>query len=230
MTKTAVCALLAAVAVLTNLSLMAAAVGLDVARLFAFSKLHDVDATGARLLVASTIADAAFYLLCVPVSIGLARALSSPRSQVGGSTGATGAPTAQIVGAVGYAVSGAAGALLLTTQWPGLFARAAAGDVDAVARFEIITTFVFRTLWHQIGSASGALWWFAVAVAARRDGRAALAAVSAALAVASGVELIVTSAHFDALASAVLTMNLSLLPLWAIVAALTLSTRVPMFR
>lgn len=218
----AVSALLATAAVLTNLALMLAAVDLDVARLHAFSELYDVDPKHAPLLVASTIADAAFYLFLIPVGIALAAKLTSVPSSA---CSVRVARVVQMVGAVVYALSGAAGALTLTMTWPGLFARVAAGDDGAAARFELVSTFVFHTVWHQVGSASGALWWLFVAITAPRAGRYALAALSSALCLASLAELIVTSARLEALASAVLTVNLALLPTWALGAAAALWPR-----
>ena len=203
----AVCALLAAAAVITNAALMLAAVDLDIARLHAFGKLYDAGASGARLLVASTIADAAFYLLLAPVAVGLSRALAAP----------FGATAAQLGGGLAYAVTGAAGALWLTLTWPSLFSSVAAGDVDAAARFELTTTLVFRTVWHQVGATAGAVWWLSAAAAAHRVKRRAVAAISAALGLACALQLVATTAGLETIATFVLDIYLGLLPLWAII-------------
>ncbi|MDP2342717.1 MAG: hypothetical protein Q8O67_17305 [Deltaproteobacteria bacterium] len=208
----AICALLATVSLLTNMVLMVVAVDFDVARLQAFGCLYDVDAAAQPLLIASTLFDAFFYLLLAPVALALA--LSS-------AAGSRNVRFAQVAGGLVYAAAGAVGALTLTLVWPELFARVAAGDAGAAARFEIITTFVFHTVWHQIGAAAGALWWLAVGIGVWRAHRS-LGVVSVALCFLSLAELVATSARLDGLAVPLLNVYLALLPIWTLVTAASL--------
>ncbi len=205
-------AFIAAACAIANLAAMLVAVRFDAARLHDFAGLHDVDARGARWLVASMVVDALFYLCLAPVAHALA---SSVRGKAGSAQRAAGSA---------YALLGAAGALILVIVWPGLFARAAQGDIDAVAEFARVTGFVYRVLWNGACATVGAVWWLLVARTWRRD-RRALAVVSLVLSVASAVEAAAVIAGAHAFADAVLDPYLALLPIWAVAAGWSLRAR-----
>ena len=98
-------------------------------------------------LVASLVADLAFYLLLISVAIGL------------------GGRVARWAG-VAYALIGAAGAAILLWQWP---AALYAADAE---QFERVTRVVYFGLWNGVGAAAACVWWVAVAWRTRRSHRA----------------------------------------------------------
>lgn len=202
-------ALVAAACCVANLALMLLAVDFDIERLHAFAALHDVDDTGASLLVASMVFDAGFYLSLVPVALALTSTITHRRV-----TRAAG---------VLYGVVGAAGALTLAIGWSRWFARIDAGDLEATARFVEVTEAVYRTVWHQICASLGALWWLTLAWRERR-GHMRLALASAALGVASAVQVLVVTTKLEG-ADVVLDVYLALLLVWTVTAGASLLTR-----
>ena len=88
-------------------------------------------------LVVSLVADLAFYLLLIPVAIGL----GGRKTRWAG---------------VGYALIGAAGAMILLWQWPVSLHLAEA------ERFERVTRVVYFGLWNGVGAALACIWWAAV--------------------------------------------------------------------
>ena len=149
----AACAVVAALCALGNLVTMALAVDFDVARLFAFGALVDVDARGARWLVASMFIDAGYYALLVPVAFALP------------ARGAWG-DLARISGVV-YGTIGAGGALSLALLWPPLFDRFDAGDATAAAEFAALTDFIYQRIWNLVCAGAGAVWWVWVGATAQ---------------------------------------------------------------
>ena len=145
-------------------------------------------------LVASLIADLAFYLLLIPVAMGL------------------GGRVAKWVG-VAYAFIGAAGALILLWQWPVALYAADAGH------FERATRVVYFGLWNGVGAAAATIWWIAVARRWRRSHRAfaAFTLMLGVLAFMDGVSFRLFS--FD-WARWVLMALLGLLMVWPALAAL----------
>lgn len=98
-------------------------------------------------LIVSLVADLAFYLLLIPVAIGL------------------GGQRARWAG-VGYALIGAAGATILLWQWPVSLYLA------EVERFERVTRVVYFGLWNGVGAAVACAWWTVVGWLKRRTHRA----------------------------------------------------------
>lgn len=203
----AVCALGAAACALGNLATMALAVDFDVARLFAFGSLVDVDDAGERWLLASLWVDVGFYLCLVPVALGLARGHQA------------GAVAGSVAGSV-YALAGAAGAVALALAWPGHFEAFDAGIPGAAQAFADATDFVFRRVWNGVCAGAGAAWWASVASGWRHH--RPLALLSAALATASLIEGLASTAGATAVADAVLGPLLALLPVWCLVVARSL--------
>lgn len=109
--------------------------------------LARLDAGAVPWLAASLVADLAFYLLLIPVALGL----SAGRERWAG---------------VAYALVGALGAVVLLWQWPGALYRA------DVAGFEAVTRLVYFGLWNGVGALMGGLWWGAVAWRTRHHHRA----------------------------------------------------------
>jgi len=145
-------------------------------------------------LVVSLVADLAFYLLLIPVALGL------------------GGRVAQWAG-VAYALIGAAGASVLLWQWPILLYAA-----DAV-HFESVTRVVYFGLWNGVGAVVGCVWWVAVARRTRRSHRA-----FAAFTLVLGILAFMDAASFRLLsfesARWVLMALLGLLMVWPATAAL----------
>ena len=153
-----------------------------------------LDAGVVPWLVASLVADLAFYLLLVPVATGL------------------GGRAAKWTGAV-YALIGAAGAAILLWQWPvALYAA------DAV-HFERITRVVYFDLWNGVGSVAACAWWLAVARRWRRSHRA-FAAYTLVLGVLAFLDVALFRLGSVDAASWVLRVLLGLLMVWPAAAAL----------
>lgn len=186
------CGLLASAAALANVALLKIATHpVDPLDIDALARL---DPRVAPWLVASLVADLAFYLLLMPVARGL-----------GG--------TAARWAGVAYAVTGAMGAALLLWQWP---ASLYAAEVERFAR---ITRLVYFDLWNGAGALTAFVWWIGVAWRTRSTHRA-----FAAFTLALGVLSLLDAAAFrlvpvDA-ARWVLTTLLALLVVWPSAAAL----------
>lgn len=206
----AACAAVAGLCAIGNLALMAVAVDLEVTRLFSLAALIDLDAHGARWLVASMWVDALFYLALLPVAFALAPPTTS-------------GDVMRVSGSL-YALIGAATALALALKWPGMFARHAAGDVAAAASFAALSDFAMRKMWNLACAAMGAVWWLTLARTAPPHERA-LILVSAALGACSALEGALGVVRAHGLADFVLVPVLALLPLWAWVAARALHKR-----
>lgn len=145
-------------------------------------------------LVASLVADLAFYLLLLAVAFGL------------------GDRVAQWAGVV-YALIGATGAVILLWQWP------AALYAAEVEQFERVTRVVYFGLWNGVGAVAGGVWWTVLAWRFRRRHRA-----FAAFTLALGVLAFIDAASFRLVsvdvAGWVLTVLLGLLMVWPAAAAL----------
>ena len=188
----AACGLFASAAALVNVALLKIATHpvdpLDIAA------LAQLDAGVVPWLIASLVADLAFYLLLIPVALGL------------------GGRVARGAGVI-YALVGAVGAALLLWHWP---ASLVAADAE---RFEGITRVVYFDLWNGVGALAAFVWWVGVARRTRRTHRR-FAALTLALGLLSLMDAV--SFRLVSLEAArwVLMAVLALLVVWPAAAAL----------
>ena len=145
-------------------------------------------------LIVSLVADLAFYVLLIPVAIGL------------------GGRRARWAG-VGYALIGAVGATILLWQWPlSLYL----GEVE---RFERVTRVVYFGLWNGAGAAVACVWWAAVAWHTRSTHRA-FAVFTMVLALLAFLDVVSFRVASTEVAGWVLRMLLGGLMVWPASAAL----------
>lgn len=186
------CGLLASVAAAVNVALLKIATHpVDPLDIEALARL---DAGVVPWLVASLVADAAFYLLLIPVALAL------------------GGVVARGAGVV-YAIIGAVGAALLLWQWP---SSLYAADVEG---FENITRIVYFDLWNGVGALAAFAWWLGAARRTREAHR-----TFAAFTLALGILSLMDAMSFRLVpveaARWVLMALLGLLMVWPAAAAL----------